>query len=97
MQIKTCSKCTELLHCGSSDGSCWCMAYPSIPIADAEMDCLCPTCLAIALKQNESNVDAIQQDYYIENGMCVFTKFYHLKRGYCCQNGCRHCPYGFKR
>jgi hypothetical protein len=24
----------------------------------------------------------------------VFTREYHLKRGYCCKNGCRHCPYG---
>lgn len=35
--------------------------------------------------------------YYIENGFYVFTAAYHLKRGYCCQNGCRHCPYGFKK
>lgn len=27
----------------------------------------------------------------------VFTAKYHLKRGYCCQNGCRHCPYGFRK
>ncbi|MCU0324132.1 MAG: DUF5522 domain-containing protein [Spirosomaceae bacterium] len=26
----------------------------------------------------------------------VFTEKYHKKRGYCCKNGCRHCPYGFK-
>jgi hypothetical protein len=33
-------------------------------------------------------------DYYMdENGLLVFTKAYHLKRGYCCKNGCRHCPY----
>lgn len=32
-------------------------------------------------------------DYYIENGFKVFTEEYHLKRGYCCKNGCRHCPY----
>ena len=24
----------------------------------------------------------------------VFTAAYHLKRGYCCGSGCRHCPYG---
>lgn len=35
--------------------------------------------------------------YYIENGMYVFTEEYHLKRGYCCKSGCRHCPYGFKK
>ena len=34
-------------------------------------------------------------DYYFENGLMVFTREYHLKRGYCCQSGCRHCPYGF--
>ena len=32
-------------------------------------------------------------DFYIENGLMVLTKSYHLKRGYCCKNTCRHCPY----
>ncbi len=32
-------------------------------------------------------------DYYIENGLYVYTTWHHLKRGYCCKNGCRHCPY----
>jgi hypothetical protein len=35
-------------------------------------------------------------DYYIENGFYVFTEQYLLRRGYCCQSGCRHCPYGFQ-
>jgi hypothetical protein len=35
-------------------------------------------------------------DYYIEEGKYVFTRHYLLKRGYCCESGCRHCPYGFK-
>jgi hypothetical protein len=38
-----------------------------------------------------------EKDYYWENGFLVFTAAYHLKRGYCCKNGCRHCPYGFKK
>ncbi|MGP8217392.1 MAG: DUF5522 domain-containing protein [Bacteroidia bacterium] len=33
--------------------------------------------------------------YYTVEGYKVFTATYLLKRGYCCQNGCRHCPYGF--
>jgi hypothetical protein len=38
-----------------------------------------------------------KEDYYFnEQGYMVFTAKYLLKRGYCCQNGCRHCPYGFK-
>lgn len=32
-------------------------------------------------------------DYYLENNLWVFTEWYHLKRGYCCGSGCRHCPY----
>jgi len=32
-------------------------------------------------------------DYYIENGLFVFTEVFLLKRGYCCEGGCRHCPY----
>ncbi len=34
-------------------------------------------------------------DYYVEDGKYVFTAHYLLKRGYCCESGCRHCPYGF--
>jgi hypothetical protein len=33
------------------------------------------------------------EDYYGEGGLIVFTALYHLKRGYCCNSGCRHCPY----
>ena len=33
-------------------------------------------------------------DYYIdESGLTVFTRKFLLARGYCCKNGCRHCPY----
>jgi hypothetical protein len=31
--------------------------------------------------------------YYLENGKVVFTPKYHIERGYCCESGCRHCPY----
>ncbi|MDP2059665.1 MAG: DUF5522 domain-containing protein [Flavobacteriaceae bacterium] len=33
--------------------------------------------------------------YWSEEGFKVFTETYHRKRGYCCQSGCRHCPYGY--
>jgi hypothetical protein len=35
--------------------------------------------------------------YYNEQGLLVFTAQYLLKRGFCCKNGCRHCPFGFKK
>ncbi|MFN4079956.1 MAG: DUF5522 domain-containing protein [Saprospiraceae bacterium] len=33
------------------------------------------------------------EDYYMESGYMVFTERYHLKRGFCCGSGCRHCPW----
>lgn len=32
-------------------------------------------------------------DYYFDNGLMVLTAHFLLKRGYCCGNGCRNCPY----
>ena len=37
------------------------------------------------------------EDFYYEGPFLVFTAAYLLRRGYCCESGCRHCPYGFKR
>jgi hypothetical protein len=34
-----------------------------------------------------------QPDWHVENGLVVYTAAFHLKRGYCCGSGCRHCPY----
>ncbi|HCK22520.1 MAG TPA: hypothetical protein DHW15_10255 [Bacteroidetes bacterium] len=31
--------------------------------------------------------------YFDKNGLLVFTAHYLTERGYCCGNGCRHCPY----
>jgi hypothetical protein len=33
-------------------------------------------------------------DYYFEDGLMVLTAHFLRERGYCCGNGCRHCPYG---
>lgn len=33
--------------------------------------------------------------YYNESGLMVLTEKYHLERGYCCGNGCKHCPYDY--
>jgi hypothetical protein len=33
--------------------------------------------------------------YYNEDGFMVLTKKYHLERGYCCGNGCKHCPFEY--
>lgn len=46
---------------------------------------------------NDDRTKEDEPDFYYENGLVVFTMSYHLKRGYCCKNGCRHCPYGFEK
>ena len=40
------------------------------------------------MKQFIENVD-----YYMEGERVIFTALTHIKRGECCGNGCRHCPY----
>lgn len=35
--------------------------------------------------------------YYNAQGLMVLTEAYLRRRGYCCKNGCFHCPYGFKK
>ena len=34
--------------------------------------------------------------YYNEQGYIVLTEQFHIKKGYCCGNGCKHCPYDFE-
>jgi hypothetical protein len=49
---------------------------------------------ASAQKNDEGNfVEGV--DFYLEDGLMVLTGRFLRKRGYCCESGCRHCPYGF--
>ena len=51
-------------------------------------------CENIAPDYSNQDVSMLEGfDFYTENGKYVFTSWYHLKRGSCCGNGCRHCPY----
>ncbi len=49
------------------------------------------------MSQDGGTDDVIQlvegEDYYLDHGLMVLTARYHLRRGYCCDQGCRHCPY----
>jgi hypothetical protein len=33
------------------------------------------------------------EDFYMDGAAMVFTASYHLRRGSCCESGCRHCPF----
>ena len=35
--------------------------------------------------------------YFSPEGYIIFTEKYHLNRGYCCKNGCKHCPFGYNK
>ena len=49
------------------------------------------------MRQDGSTGDVVQlvenEDYYMDHGLMVLTARYHLRRGYCCEQGCRHCPW----
>jgi hypothetical protein len=63
-------------------------------------DCFCPDCLKAKYEQkisdpaNKELLKKAEADFYINaQGYTVFTEAFHLKRGYCCKNSCKHCPY----
>jgi len=78
-------------------------------VAGADQDCLCPSFLSEAIaKLPRAGADVSTspdgtttspptlrqgEDYYCEGPAIVFTARYLLRRGYCCDSGCRHCPY----
>jgi hypothetical protein len=31
--------------------------------------------------------------YYMDGDRVIFTSLFHIQRGECCGNGCRHCAY----
>ncbi len=112
-EIKNCPRCHTTFECKVGDiVRCQCSAVAISRatkdyLEKTEYDCLCKKCLfelnqmiTMAEKhrfprQSESMVENLH--YYKENGWWVFTEFYHLLRGYCCKNGCRHCAYGYKK
>jgi len=31
--------------------------------------------------------------YYYDGSLLIFKELFHIQRGQCCGNGCRHCPF----
>jgi hypothetical protein len=48
---------------------------------------------AVEDKRRPALVEGV--DYYLDGPYLVFTEAFLRRRGYCCESGCRHCPYGF--
>jgi hypothetical protein len=49
--------------------------------------------MKIETEKNEPEKFVENLDYYFEDGLMVLTERFLRRRGYCCHNGCRHCPY----
>lgn len=112
-EAKACPRCEAIFECKVGDvANCQCAEVPLNYAAKnfltkTQYDCLCKKCLAeLSMMVNKAETSDFPRDgkdlveglhYYKEKGMWVFTEFYHLQRGYCCKNGCRHCAYGFKK
>ena len=98
-QANDCRLCTPHPY----KGPCWC-AHVEIPdalLAQVPPElrnktCLCRECV---MRFHRTKPDAVAAhklrpgEFYFEAGLLVFTAEYHLRRGYCCGNSCRHCPY----
>ncbi len=105
-----CPLCGQANACRRAAGAdpfperCWCEdvslsteVLERIPPHLQQKACLCPTCAGCPTPAREPLPGPEEPDtYFTEDGRMVFTRAYHLRRGYCCRNGCRHCPYGDK-
>jgi len=98
-QPNDCQLCTTTAY----KGPCWCarVEIPEALLAQVPADarnqsCLCRACVMEyhrAKEQAHLPRKVLPEDFYFDHGLLVFTAAHHLRRGYCCGNGCRHCPY----
>lgn len=92
-----CQMCTDEPY----KGSCWCFRVEMpesllkrVPAGTGEGRCVCHGCVADARRKERWMPRARAGECtFLEDGRMVFTAQYHLRRGYCCGNGCRNCPY----
>jgi len=112
-EVNHCPRCTATFECKVGDiSNCQCSEVKLSDltqsfIAKTDFDCLCRNCLLqlnqlvrisaqhTFPRQKEFFIEGLH--FYKEQDNWVFTELYHLLRGHCCKNGCRHCVYGFKK
>jgi hypothetical protein len=98
-----CPNDCQLSSAGLNKGPCWCssIAVPEGLLAQVAPElknraCICRICVTeYWQKQTDKTPEPIPaRDFYFDkDGLMVFTAEYHLRRGYCCESGCRHCPF----
>jgi hypothetical protein len=100
-QPNACQLCTAAAY----KGPCWCatVSIPDellarVPADQRNRACICKNCVT-QFHQHHAKEGGVAGspirpgDFYFENGLMVFTAAYLRRRGYCCANNCRHCPY----
>ncbi len=102
----TCPLCGRPNRCGACSNAvpCWCaeIVIPAeliarVPPESRDRACICRLCVEEFhrdARRTRSSGPARAGEYYFEKGRMVFTRDYLLRRGFCCGNNCRHCPYG---
>jgi 2-iminoacetate synthase ThiH len=45
----------------------------------------------VLVKSSKDFIEGIH--YYMEGERVIFSALFHINRGQCCGNGCRHCPF----
>jgi len=109
---RVCTHCKTAIVCNTEDiQACDCSKVSisndtRVFLAGSFHKCLCNECLtkfdqmitSCKGKEFPKRRSEMQEGvhYYMENEYFVFTELYHMMKGQCCQNGCRHCVYGFK-
>ena len=100
-----CGNANSCQFCGvdAHKGPCWCanISIPEvllarIPLEQRNRACICQDCVTRFWQEHaDTHAQSIGSDdfYFDQNDLMVFTAAYHLRRGYCCGSGCRHCPY----
>lgn len=81
METKSIPQCFEVIKKDTRLQSC-CKIHKFVPMKE---------------QRKEKKLVEGEDFYYTPEGYKCFTEKHHLNRGYCCQSGCRHCPYGFDK
>jgi hypothetical protein len=92
-----CRLCTS----AADNGPCWCESaiippelLMRVPVEACNRACICRNCVDEFHLERAATTPAVPGDYYFDHdGLMVFTAAYLARRGFCCGNDCRHCPY----
>ncbi|UAY52163.1 cysteine-rich CWC family protein [Ferruginibacter albus] len=109
---KYCPRCKAVFECKVGDiVNCQCGAVTISDetkrfLQKTRYDCLCNNCLRQInemVKFSHQHSFPLQKEllveglhYTMEKGLFVFTELYHIQRGACCGNNCKHCAYGYQ-